>query len=75
MSDIRELYRDGLTYGMKVIEATGEAAAVFGFAYGSELLVVSQEDIEALLSGKAWAFPVNGGEYVHFVALAGEEKT
>ena len=46
------------------------AAQAFGFGYGSELLVVRREDIDALLAGKAWAFPVNGGEYSQFIVLA-----
>jgi hypothetical protein len=73
--DIRETYpKKYWTEGMRVIDATDEAVHQFGTAYGSELLVVSKEDIDALLAGRAWAFPVNGGEYVHFVALAKEVK-
>jgi len=73
--DIREAYpKKDWTKGMRVIDATGAAAKQFGTAYGSELLVVSKEDVDALLAGRAWAFPVSGGEYIHFIVLRSEEK-
>ena len=73
--DIREAYPEEYwTKGMRVIDATWSAAKQFGTAYGSELLVVSKEDVDALLAGRAWAFPVNGGENIHFIALRGEEE-
>ena len=37
--------------------------------YGGELLVVTKSDMEALLAGKVWRFPINGGEYIQLVAL------
>lgn len=52
-----------------IIEPNEEAVDKYGQAYGCELLVVSQADLEALIDGKAWAFPVNGGEYKHFVVM------
>jgi hypothetical protein len=57
------------TNGLQIIEPTMEATNTVGHRYGSELLEVTREDIQALLDGKAWGFPVNEGEYMHFVVL------
>lgn len=55
---------------LNIVDATKEEVwkALEG-GHGGEILYVKESDIKALLDGKMWAFPVNGGEYTHFVIL------
>lgn len=50
-----------------IIENTEEARYNFGYRYGSERCVITDEDIEALKNGKCLAFDINDDEYVAFV--------
>ena len=52
-----------------IIENTYEAAKEYGFNYGADDYIITKEDIQALLDGKALAAEVNGGEYSIFIAL------
>ena len=72
-------YFRSITEGLEIIEDDDQAygdtikkANIGG--YGSELLVVSEEDVLALLEGKAWMFPVNDGEYTHAVVMRKEDR-
>ncbi len=70
---MKSIYEFGSrTNRFEVIEPNVEADAEFGFRNGGELLEVTQEQIMALLEGKAWAFEVNDGEYSHFVVMKKE---
>lgn len=68
MKHISEVFDDEPTT-VETIEPTDEAQEQFGNRYGSELLEVTEEQIMALLEGKAWDFEVNGGEYAAFVVM------
>lgn len=50
-----------------IIEPTEEAVDEYGHGYGSDLTLISREDIEALIEGKALAF--SDGEYKHFLVM------
>lgn len=52
------------------LDATMEAADEFGHGFGSELMGLKPEHIEALQSGKMLAW--SDGEYVTFVTLVAE---
>ncbi len=51
----------------EIIEKTDEAVETFGTAWGAGVIGITREQIDAILSGKCFAF--DDGEYVHFVVL------
>jgi len=55
------------TREIEILEATYEQAEKFGFRYGSDFIVLTQEHIQALLNGKMLAFSDN--EYSTFLIL------
>jgi len=52
---------------VNIIDNTAEAFDGFGWNHGGDVITVTKEQIEALLSGKAWAIDINGGEYSLFI--------
>lgn len=70
---IHEIFENGSkTRGLEILGSGGREFRLYCHRnqdYGSELLEVSEDDVRALLDGKVWAFPVNDGEYHHFVVL------
>lgn len=50
-----------------IIENTKESEDSFGHMWGSDTVVITQEHIDALLSGKQLAF--EDGEYSHFITM------
>jgi hypothetical protein len=55
-----------------ILEATDEAAEKYGFAYGSDLSILTDEHIQALKDGKMLAF--SDGEYHHFLIYSQNGK-
>ena len=52
-----------------IIENTREAQDEYGHNYGSDIYVMSKNDIQALLDGKQLACEINGNEYSLFIVL------
>lgn len=53
---------------LSIIENTTKGRNSYGYLYGSERKIITQNDIEALLKGKALAFTIND-EYTVFLSM------
>lgn len=60
------------TSEVSVIEATDEAVMEYGLRFGTSKIVLTKEDLQALLDGKMLAW--NDEEYSTFVVYEGEEE-
>lgn len=52
-----------------IIENSRADRDTYGHGYGSSTVVITPDHIKALRNGKALAIPINGGEYVNFLAM------
>jgi len=59
-------------YCVTVIENSDKAKDDYGHRFGSSNTFVTQENVQALLAGKYWAF--YDGEYSHFITLSEDPK-
>jgi hypothetical protein len=56
-----------------IIENTEKARDTFGWSYGGEVIIITKENINALLDGKQLAYC--DGEYSHFVTMNYVDET
>lgn len=60
------------TESIRIIEPTKEAMDDYGHSWGSEIIVMSQEQHQALGAGKMLA--MSDGEYTTFLVLGAKEN-
>ena len=57
---------------MEIIENSNKSRDEYGHCYGSENIILTIEQVNALLNGKCIAF--DDGEYTHFLSMVEPES-